>query len=94
MRSLIIVLLLASGCSPTGQSDLSRSLTVAVEEKKISHQAKEQILAEYKLLREEDKAKAREFAAQIVSALEMGADSSHIDVLRKRARIDSGLKKV
>lgn len=44
----------------------------------------ENILEEYEQLREKDKGIAREYALKIVSAIEMGADSSHIDVVRRR----------
>ena len=43
----------------------------------------ENILDEYEQLKERDKEVAREYALKIVSAIEMGADSSHIDVVRR-----------
>ena len=88
----VLLLLLSAACTSKSQSDLSKALTVAVKEKKVSKEKMEDILIEYELLRENEKEKARTYADQIVKALEMGADSSHIDVLRKQ--ISAGLKKV
>lgn len=71
-------------CTPGNQSELKQSLNIAVKEKKISPKKMETILEEYEQLKEKDKDIAREYVLKIVSAIELGADSSHIDVLRKR----------
>lgn len=42
------------------------------------------ILAEYNNLREDDKKKAQEYVLQVLSAIEMGGDSSHIDAVRRQ----------
>ena len=82
----IVLFMLHGGCTSPGQSKLSRALTTAVKEKKLSREKMENILSEYELLRQDNKEKAREYAERIVTAIEMGADSSHIDVVRKRVR--------
>ena len=43
----------------------------------------EYILREYDAIRDEDKGKAREYAVEVLNAIEMGGDSSHIDVVRR-----------
>lgn len=88
----VLLLLLSCACTSKSQSELSKALTVAVKENKISKEKMEDILIEYELLRENEKEKARKYADQIVKALEMGADSSHIDVVRKQ--VSANLKKV
>lgn len=77
-------LLFPVACTSYKQSELTRSLNVAVKEKKISPEKMEKILEEYEQLKEKDEEIAREYVTKIVSAIEMGADSSHIDVVRRR----------
>lgn len=80
----LLALLLPVSCIPGSPSELTRSLNIALKEKKISAQKMESILEEYQQLKKRDKDIAREYVLKIVSAIEMGADSTHIDVLRRR----------
>ena len=84
MPALILVCLLTAGCSSKGESSLTKALTGAVKEKKISPKKMEKILAEYDKLREEDKKVANEYVNIVRNAIEMGGDSSHIDAARKQ----------
>ena len=92
--SILCIFLFLSPCACTSrsQSKLAKALTVAVKDKKLSKGKMENILREYEMLRENEPEKAREYATQIVNAIEMGADSSHIEVLRRQLR--GALKKV
>lgn len=80
----ILSLLVCSACVPKSTSELKDALSVAVKEDKISPKKMETILEEYEMLREENKEKARIYVQQIVSAIKMGGDSSHIEVARKQ----------
>ena len=88
------ILLLVSACASKGGSALSEALVRAVKEKKISEKKMENILTEYDKLRDEDKSKARQYVEQVVSAIEMGGDSTHIDVARKFVLRRQGQKEV
>ena len=79
----MIVIALGS-CTSKGQSRLSKALSAAVKENKISEKQKESILKEYDFVQEEDRGKAREYVVHVINAIEMGGDSSHIDVARKQ----------
>ena len=81
---LLSVLALAGACFSGGESKLSKALTVAVKEKKISQKKVETILAEYDKIRDDDKKKAQEYVTQVLNAIEMGGDSSHIDAVRRQ----------
>lgn len=81
---LLIILSVSAGCSSRGKSQLSKGLTLAVKEKKISQTKMEAILTEYNNLREDDKKTAQEYVLQVLSAIEMGGDSSHIDAVRRQ----------
>jgi hypothetical protein len=82
---LIVLMMITLGsCGTRGESQLSKALSAAVKEKKISEEKKQLILKEYDFVREEDRDKAREYVTQVLSAIEMGGDSSHVDVARKR----------
>jgi len=81
--NLLLLLLLLVGCTTKSQSALTKALTSAVKEKKISLKKMEYILREYDAIRDEDKGKAREYAVEVLNAIEMGGDSSHIDVVRR-----------
>ena len=81
---LLSVLVLAGACFSGGESKLSKALTVAVKEKKISQKKVETILAEYDKIRDDDKKKAQEYVTQVLNAIEMGGDSSHIDAVRRQ----------
>jgi hypothetical protein len=87
--SLILSL---SACGSHGSSALSDALATAVKEKRLSVKKKEFILTEYQKLRDEDKVKAREYVDQIVSAVKMGGDSSHIDAARMQVIRSSKFK--
>ena len=93
IQLILVVLLFCGSCTPPGQSKLSKALTAAVKEKKISEKGMETILKEYDYIRKEDRDKAREYVTLVLSAIEMGGDSSHIDVVRQRV-VRSMKKKV
>lgn len=83
-HSLIILsLLVCSGCVSKGTTELKDALTGAVKRHKLSPEKMEHILQEYQTLRKDDRKTARQYAGQIVNAIEMGGDSSHIDVVRR-----------
>ena len=82
--SLAFVLSIATSCSFKGESELSKTLSIAVKEKKLSPRKKDYILDEYDRLRDEDKSKAREYLKAVVNAVEMGGDSTHIDAARRQ----------
>jgi hypothetical protein len=82
--SLAFILSTATGCSFEGESQLSKALSIAVKEKKLSAKKKEYILSEYDKLRDDDKSKAREYLKGVVNAVEMGGDSTHIDAARRQ----------
>lgn len=65
-------------------SELSKALTGAVNDRKISRKTMDNILKEYELLVDQDRDKAREYVLGIMNAIDMGADSSHLDVVRKQ----------
>lgn len=79
---LLVLLLLLGGCFTKGESELSKALSGAVREKKLSQKMMDNMLGEYNKLVDDDKVKAREYVKQVLNAIEMGADSSHIDVIR------------
>lgn len=80
-----ILLLFCAGCSGAPRnSDFTRALTAAVKEEYISEKKKVYILKEYEMLWNDDKDKAREYVLQMINALEMGGDSTHIDVVRNQ----------
>lgn len=81
---LCLILLLTAGCSSGGESRLSKALNLAVKEKKITREKLEIILVEYNSVWDDDKKKAQEYVTQILSAIEMGGDSSHIDAVRRQ----------
>lgn len=85
-RSTVLFLLIMAfaSCTSKGESELSKALSAAVKENKISVKKKESILKEYDFVREEDRDKAREYVLQVTTAIEMGGDSSHIDVARRQ----------
>lgn len=82
-RLLIAILLVSAGCTVTAESKLTKALSAAVREEKISRRKMESVLKEYEVLSEQDDEKARVYATKIIEAIEMGADSSHIDVIRR-----------
>ena len=86
-RSVIFSLLcivLLGGCFGKGDSELSKALSGAVRDNKISQKKMDSILKEYKLLVDQDQDKARKYALDVISVIDMGGDSSHIDVVRTR----------
>ena len=80
----ILILWVAGGCISRGESQLSKALTLAVKERKISQKKLENILIEYDKIRDDDKKKAQEYVELVLSAIEMGGDSSHIDAVRRQ----------
>jgi hypothetical protein len=83
-HSTLIMLLVFGACASRGESQLSKALTGAVKERKISPRKMQRILAEYDEVREKDRDKAREYMLQVINAIEMGGDSTHIDVARSQ----------
>ncbi len=81
--TFILLLTFVFGCSNGGQSELSRALSSAVKQKKVSQNKMQSVIAEYEKLREEDATSAREYAINILTAIEAGGDSTHIDALRR-----------
>lgn len=79
---IVFLLFIGGGCVSKSQSDLTKALSGAVKEQKISQKRMVRILSEYDMLQEEDKENAREYALKIISTIELGGDSSHIDVIR------------
>ena len=77
------VLLSVSACTTKGSSTLSDALSEAVKEKKISARKMESILSEHERISDQDKLKGREYVNQVVGAIEMGGDSTHIDAARR-----------
>ncbi len=80
----LLLALLFGSCSSQGHSKLEKALSSAVADEKLSPRDQDAILEEYSALRDENKKKASEYAEQIVTAIELGADSSHIDVVRRQ----------
>ncbi len=90
---IISMIFFLAACANKGSSALSDALTTAVKEKKLSPKKKEFILAEYDKIRDQNKVKAREYAGQVITAIQMGGDSSHIDAARMQVlREVKGLK--
>lgn len=83
-----VIALIASACTSKGHSDLDKALSVAVKENKLSEKKKEIILKEYEILRKEYPERAKIYVDQVVKAVEMGGDSSHIDAVRRLAAGD------
>ena len=82
--NFVLVCLLAGACISKGESSLTKALSGAVKEQKISPQKMDRILAEYDRLRDEDRKVAHDYANVVLNAIEMGGDSSHIDAARKQ----------
>ena len=80
---LLIAILTLSGCGTKGESELSKALSGAVKEKKVSQRKMDSIMKEYETLQDRDKKISRKYVESILNALKMGGDSSHIDVVRK-----------
>lgn len=84
MVSFLLVCFLVGACVSKDESKLTKALSGAVKDQKISAEKMERILAEYDKLREEDKKIAHDYASVVLNAIEMGGDSSHIDAARKQ----------
>lgn len=87
MRPLLLGILLtivSVSCSSSGESELTKALRGAVKEHKLTEKKMQSILTELGQLRDEDKARAREYAEQVLTAIKMGGDSSHIDAVRRQ----------
>lgn len=83
-RTSLIIFFIFAGCSSKGPTDLSRALTAAVKDHKLSVKKMENIISEYNLLRKNDEEKAREYVAKVLNVVKMGGDSTHIDVVRRQ----------
>lgn len=79
---LVLLAMFTTGCS-RGTSTLETALSAAVKDKRLSVKKMEVILEEYDSLRGEDRDKARVYVDQIKTAVEVGGDSTHIDVVRR-----------
>lgn len=82
------IALSVSACTSKGHSALEDALSIAVKEKKLSEKKKEIILKEYEILKDENREKAKTYVDQVVKAVEMGGDSTHIDAVRSLAAGD------
>jgi hypothetical protein len=83
---LFCIVLFAGACTSKTQSRLSKALIAAVKDDKISEKQMQDILEEEAKLREENRVKANDYALKILNVLEMGGDSSHLEVVRKQIR--------
>lgn len=83
-RCFIIILLVCTGCASKSHSDLNKALAAAVKDQKISEKKMHDILEEHEILRDRDDDKAKEYVLKLINVIEMGGDSSHIDVVRKQ----------
>jgi len=79
---VLVFLVFLAGCS-RGSSTLETTLSAAVKDRRLSEKKMEIILKEYDSLRSEDRDKARLYVEQIKTAVEVGGDSTHIDVARR-----------
>ena len=77
-----IILLVFTGCTSKSHSALDKALTAAVKDHKISEKKMQDILKEYEILQDRDDDKAKEYVLKLINTIEMGGDSSHIDVVR------------
>lgn len=80
----IIILLLFTGCTSKSYSDLNKALAAAVKDQKISNKKMRDILQEHEILIDRDDVKAREYGLKLLNVIEMGGDSTHLDVIRKQ----------
>ena len=79
-----IILLVFTGCTSKSHSDLNKALAAAVKDQKISNKKMRDILQEHEILNDRDDYKAKEYVLKLINTIEMGGDSSHIDVVRKQ----------
>ena len=79
-----IILLVFTGCTSKSHSDLNKALAAAVKDQKISNKKMRDILQEHEILNDRDDDKAKEYVLKLINTIEMGGDSSHIDVVRKQ----------
>jgi hypothetical protein len=84
IRYFIIILLVCTGCTSESHSDFSKALAAAVKDRKISEKKMQNILKEHEMLRDQDHDKAKEYVLQLMNAIKMGGDSTHIDVVRRQ----------
>lgn len=80
----IIILLLFTGCTSKSHSELNKALAAAVKDQKISNNKMRDILQEHEILIDRDDVKAREYGLKLLNVIEMGGDSTHIDLVRKQ----------
>lgn len=92
--SFIAILFFLTGCISKGESELSKALSAAVKQKKVSQTKMNSIMKEYDMLRDKDRDISRKYLEEILNALEMGGDSSHIDVVRRLVVQEDGKAKV
>ena len=94
LRISFIAFLFLTSCGTQGESELSKALSGAVKEKKVSQRKMDSIMKEYETLRDRDREASRKYVDGILNALEMGGDSSHIDVVRRLVEEKNGKAKV
>src|SRR5688500_13470426 len=92
--SYITILFFLTACGTKGESELSKALSGAVKQKKVSQRKMDSIMKEYDMLREKDRDISRKYVEGIFNALEMGGDSSHVDVVRRLVVEEDGKAKV
>lgn len=78
---LILVLMAGYGCTKS-HSALNKALTAAVKDKKLSEKKMHAILAEHEFMLDGSHEKTGEYVERIVKTIDMGGDSTHIDVVR------------
>jgi hypothetical protein len=92
--SFVVIFFFFTGCGTQGESDLSKALSDAVRQKKVSQRKMDSIMKEYDMLRDEDMDITRKYVEAILNALKMGGDSSHIDVVRRMLAVEDGKVRV
>lgn len=81
LYSLAIVLIITS-CSGKGSFELR--LEAAVKDRMLTISKSHKVLAEYDSLLEHDKSRASTYAKRIREILDVGGDSSHVDLVRRQ----------
>ena len=81
-KLLIFFLLVMLSCS--GKSGLELRLENAVKDRKLSRQKSALILKEYDSISNKDEIKAANYAKRIREILDVGGDSSHVDLVRRQ----------
>lgn len=81
-KLILIVFLFALGC--TAKDPLAKPLKAALADRKITKNKVSEIQKEYATLNDKDSEKAEEYVKRVTAVIEIGGDSSHIDLVRKQ----------